>query len=285
MAAHHGALDNEPRDGVMSDELRSIVMSGLALLSAGANVIMQLSRLPVGRGVVESRVESGSLTKHPLKRTRTTLAYIVIALFGTEHEREVLRREVNRQHRQVFADEKSELDYRAFDPELQLWVGACMYRGFEDATRFLYGEQSDDLLAEMYRHSARFVTTLQVPQNNWPEDRAAFERYWNGQLGHIKTDESTRSYLNSLAALEFLPAPIPRVLGPIHRFVTSGFLDQPFRDELGLSWSPRRNRAFLRLAGVLARVNRHLPPPVREFPWNLVLWETRRRIRQGRPIV
>lgn len=269
----------------MSEELRAIAMSGFALLLAGANVIMQLSRLPVGRGVVESRVTSGALTKHPLKRTRTTLAYVVIALYGTEDERAVLRREVNRQHRHVVADADSEIAYRATDPKLQLWVGACMYRGFEDAVRMLYGDQSEGLLDEMYRHSARFVTTLQVSDRDWPESRADFARYWERELAQVKTDWQTRAYLNALANLEFLPGPIPRVLGPVHRFMTTGFLDQRFRDELGMRWGPRRNDAFLLATRVLARMNRHLPGPVRAFPWNAVLWETRRRIRRGRPIV
>ena len=61
--------------------MRSL-MSGMALAAAAANVVMQLSRLPVGHGVVESTVESGRLDKHPIKRTRTTLSYLMIALGG-----------------------------------------------------------------------------------------------------------------------------------------------------------------------------------------------------------
>ncbi len=53
------------------------LMNGLALAPAGANVVMQLSRRAVGRGVAESRVVSGALTVRPMKRTRTTLGYIV----------------------------------------------------------------------------------------------------------------------------------------------------------------------------------------------------------------
>jgi len=45
---------------------------------------MQLSMLPVGRGVYESTVDSGALHRHPVKRTRTTLGYVMIAMFGTD---------------------------------------------------------------------------------------------------------------------------------------------------------------------------------------------------------
>ena len=36
---------------------RRRLISGLALAPAGANVIMQLSRLPIGRAVAESKIE------------------------------------------------------------------------------------------------------------------------------------------------------------------------------------------------------------------------------------
>ena len=63
------------------------LLSGLALAAGGANVIMQLSRLPVGHGVATSTVESGRVDVHPIKRLRTTVSYLVIAMLGTPAER------------------------------------------------------------------------------------------------------------------------------------------------------------------------------------------------------
>jgi len=56
----------------------------LSLAPAGANVVMAALRLPMVTGVAESRVETGALTKHPIKGApRTiTLAYILVALLG-----------------------------------------------------------------------------------------------------------------------------------------------------------------------------------------------------------
>jgi uncharacterized protein (DUF2236 family) len=163
-------------------------MSGLSLALGGANVIMQLARPGVGSGVVESTVESGSLHQHPIKRTRTTLGYIVIALYGTDQERLVMRREVDRQHRSVRSSDDSPVVYSAFDPELQLWVAACMYRGLEDAVNLLHRSIAASTLEGLYLRSSRFATTLQVPSSMWPTDRAAFERYW---------DESRRRFAGS----------------------------------------------------------------------------------------
>ncbi|KAB2586677.1 hypothetical protein BS297_04045, partial [Rhodococcus erythropolis] len=107
-------------------------MSGLGLLAAGANVIMQLARPAVGYGVYESKVETGRLDRHPVKRTRTTLTYLAVASLATDEEKKLYRRAVNGSHKHVRSDENSAVEYNAFDPELQLWVAACLYRGFED---------------------------------------------------------------------------------------------------------------------------------------------------------
>ena len=39
------------------------------------------------------------------------------------------------------------------------------------------------------------------------------------------------------------------------------------------------------LVAVVAAVVRRLPPALRQFPFNALLWDLRRRIRTGRPLV
>ena len=67
--------------------------------------------------------------------------------------------------------------------------------------------------------------------------------------------------------------------------ITTGFLPQRFRDEMGFSWDAVRQRRFDRLMAVVAAVNSMLPRVVRQFPFNLVLWDLDRRIRTRRPLV
>ncbi|WP_448222861.1 oxygenase MpaB family protein [Gordonia iterans] len=71
------------RDELDHVETSDIDMVGPALLAGTANVIMQLSVPAVGYGVYESKVESGNVLKHPVKRTRTTLTYLAVAARGT----------------------------------------------------------------------------------------------------------------------------------------------------------------------------------------------------------
>lgn len=267
------------------EELRRLAMNGMGLSLGVANVIMQLSRLPIGHGVAESKVESGSLHAHPLKRFRTTIAYIAVALYGTDGERAAMAREVGRQHRLVRSSPGDPVAYNAFDPELQLWVAACMYRGLVDAVRLFQGEPSEHELDVLYRASARFATTLQVPPERWPADRVAFDRYFTAELERIETDEVTRTFLLGLASLDFLPRWVARWLGPAHRFLTIGFLPPAFRDVLGLSWSDRQDRRFRVVIRCARALWRRVPRFAKELPFNWVLFDTRRRIRTGRAIV
>jgi uncharacterized protein (DUF2236 family) len=246
---------------------------------------MQLSRLPIGHAVAESKVESGSLRHHPLKRTRTTLAFIMVALFGTDEERAVMRREINAQHRLVHSDVDDVVAYDALDPELQLWVAACMFRGVVDIVTLLYGPVNDEGFSDLLARSAAFATTLQVHPSRWPSDREGFETYWAGALLDVHMDDVTRGYLQRLASLDFLPAPLSRLLGPTHRFLTVGFLPSPFREELGLPWSSRHQARFERITARAALVNQVLPRPIREFPWNLIEYDTHRRIARGRAVL
>ncbi|NIH79860.1 oxygenase MpaB family protein [Amycolatopsis viridis] len=257
---------------------------GAGLLAGSANVIMQLAHPSVGHGVVESRVARGNLYRHPVKRSRTTVTYLAVAALGTEEERRAYRRAVNAAHAGVRSTAASPVPYHACDPELQLWVAACLYRGFEDVHEAFLGPLADPD-GEIYRSSAVLGTTLQVRQDMWPPDRAAFEEYWRTAVEQISIDPVVREYLMGIAELKFLPEVVSRALGPVHRFVTTGFLPARFRDEMQLGWTPRDQRRFDRLCRVVALAVRLSPPPVRAFPFNVCLWDLRRRLRTGRPLV
>lgn len=260
-------------------------LSGIGLAAAGANVIMQLSLLPVGHGVAESRVESGRVDMHPIKRARTTLAYLAVALLGTEGERQAMRREVDRQHREARSLPGDPVRYNAFDTDLQLWVAACLYKGTQDIERVAGIHRTEEEAERIYRYCARLGTTLQVRPEQWPADRAAFEAWWDAKLDEIEMDDLTRHYLQGIATAEFLGRPWSTLLGPLAQLQAVGFLAERFRAELGLPWTDRHQRAFDTMMKTWGAVDRRLPGPIRRFPFNAYLWDTRRRIRRGTPIV
>jgi uncharacterized protein (DUF2236 family) len=259
--------------------------AGFGLMAGGANVIMQLSRLPVGHGVVESTVESGQVFRHPIKRLRTTVTYLTVALEGTDAERAAFREAVDGQHRQVKSTPQSPVRYNAFDPNLQLWVAACLYKGVEDLIKYLFPDASEASRDEIYRECERLATTLQVPARMWPADRDEFERYWKEGVAQIEVDDTVRTYLDKIARVAFLPRPISFLLGPYNKFVTIGFLPPEFRAQMHYRWTPAQQRRFDRLVAAMARLSRLLPAPIRNFPNNAYMWDFRRRISAGRPLV
>jgi uncharacterized protein (DUF2236 family) len=248
-------------------------------------VVMQLANPAVGHGVVESTVEAGQLFRHPLKRTRTTLTYLAVALLGDETDRVRYRRAVDRSHAAVRSGPDSPLPYNAFDRQLQLWVAACLYRGLEDIHVRLHGPLDAAAADALYRRSASLGTTLQVRDEDWPPDRSSFERYWQEGLRRACIDPTVRGHLDIVVTLRYLPRPVAAVLGRANRFVTTGFLPEELRHQMGYPWSAADARRFERAMGVVFALGRVLPGPVRRVPFNVLLADSRRRHRQGRPLV
>jgi uncharacterized protein (DUF2236 family) len=266
-------------------DLRPYLSILAGVLAGPANVVMQLSRPEVGHGVVDSPVPSGSFMHRPLKRARTTFTYLAVALLGTEADRRAFARAVDGQHRQVRSARSSPLRYNAMDPELQLWVAACLAYGLIDVTERIRGPLDAEVVDRLYAHAARFGTTLQVREEMWPATREEFGRYWERGLASAGLDEPVRDYLLRLVRLEPLPVPLRLLLAPGVAFWTAGFLPPELRRDLGMAWSSADQRRFERRLGRLARLEALLPVWVRAAPFELLLADVRWRRRLGRPLV
>jgi uncharacterized protein (DUF2236 family) len=264
-------------------------MLGVGLLAGGANVVMQLSRPGVGRGVVESRVESGRIDRHPIKRARTTFTYLAVSVNGTAEQQAAYRRAVNGAHAQVYSTDESPVSYNAFDPELQMWVGACMYKGVVDIYKIFVGEIDDQVADQLFDEGIALGTMLQVPREMWPANQAAFDRYWDESMAQVHIDDEVRDFLWPIAAGRVrgvkLPALVQRRLDDFNLLITGGFLPQRFRDEMALDWDAEKQRRFDRLMRRIRFVNDLLPTVVRQFPFNWMLKDLDWRIRTGRSLV
>jgi uncharacterized protein (DUF2236 family) len=269
---------------VIPGSARELVL-GPVVLSATANVVMELSWPGVGHGVAESRVDSGNVMLHPLHRFRTTTAYLAVALLGTDEERVAYRRAVGRSHAPVHAPAGSPVDYDAFDPELQRWVALCLYRAFEDTWGLLAGEPGMRLPDAVYRECATLGTTLQMRPEQWPADRDAFDDAWDDGLRHVRMDEPVRAYVHRLLRGDFLPAPVRAATAPTRTFWTTGFLHEPFRSLLGLDWSRDDQRRFEMRLRRLGAVLHRLPAPLKQAPYSTTLTDLRVRRALGRPLV
>ncbi|MBU3749774.1 MAG: DUF2236 domain-containing protein [Mycobacterium sp.] len=282
--ANRGLLQRLTRSATVDDGV-----PGIALLAGPANVIMQLSHPGVGYGVKESRVESGRIDRHPIKRARTTFTYLAVATRGNPQQQKAYRKAVTQAHAQVVSTDESPVKYNALDPELQLWVAACLYKGGVDVRRTFVGEMDDETADQHYRDSMALGTMLQMRPDMWPADRAAFDKYWQKQLEQIHIDDTIREFLYPIAVARMnglqLPAPLQNINESLARLITTGFLPQRFRDEMKLPWNTARQREFDALMATIRLGNGLAPSFVRNFPFNLLLQDVNWRMRTGRPLV
>ncbi|MDT5218736.1 MAG: hypothetical protein QOF15_841, partial [Mycobacterium sp.] len=175
-----------------------------AFAAGAANVVMQLSRPGVGHGVVESKVDSGNLLKHPWKRARTTFQYLAVAVFGSPQDRAAFREAVDGAHRHVQSTAESPVRYNAFDRDLQMWVAACLYVGLEDTYLLLRGPMNEEQAEAFYRSAATLGTTLQVREDQWPPTRKAFDDYWIEACQQVEIGGAVGGYLLELIDLRMI---------------------------------------------------------------------------------
>ncbi|HET7736411.1 MAG TPA: oxygenase MpaB family protein [Nocardioidaceae bacterium] len=261
-------------------------MDGIAAFIAGpANVILQLGHPAVGHGVVTKPRPEGSVMKHPFKRLRTTFSYLAVAMIGDEQDTRAMREAVNFSHRGVRSDPGSTPTFNAFDPRLQLWVAGCIYWGYVDSLEKLRGPIDDQTKDRIYRESVRFGTTLQMPAEMWPATRSEFDAYFQAGLDEIHFDPIVRDYLLKLLRFKQLHPVMRLGAGQFMTWSNTGFLPPEVRRALGLEWSGRDDLLFTLLMRSIGFGYKVLPRPARNFPFNFFLWDVRRRVRTGRPIV
>jgi uncharacterized protein (DUF2236 family) len=189
----------------------------------------------------------------------------------------------------VYSTDESPVSYNAFDPSLQMWVGACMYKGVLDIYKIFVGEVDDEAAAQLFEEGISLGTMLQVPREMWPADQAAFDRYWEESMAEVHIGDAVRDFLWPIAAGRIrgarLPVSVQRKLDDLNLLITGGFLPQRFRDEMRLEWDDDKQRRFDRLMRRIRSVNNVLPRVLREFPFNWMLRDLDWRIRTGRPLV
>ncbi len=252
---------------------------------AAANVAMQMMNPGVGHGVVESTVDTGALMKRPWKRARTTTQYLAVALLGTPHEIDSFREAVNSVHRHVKSKPGAAVKYNAFNRDLQLWVAACLFVGFEDSYQLLNGALPANHAESFYQSAAVLATSLQVPRDMWPATRVDFDEYWIRACAELSLDETVHAYVDDLLHLRMINLPMRLVFGRLLQFLTAGYLAPYFREQMGVRWSAADQRRFDNLFAFVGFVNRFIPRFLRFSGSHALMMDLRHRIHAGKPIL
>lgn len=260
--------------------------------SAVANIVMQLSLPPVGEGVSESRVVSGSPRRRPIKRGRTTLQYLALAVMGSERDRDAMREAVAEVHRAVISTTSSPVRYSGNARDLQLWVAACLFRYFLDQNTFEYGPLTEDQLDVLVRAGAPLATGVNVPVSDWPDSWQAYQGYWESMLPKLSISAEVRRDFESLADLSFLAESwgvfgrfISGVLGRPYHWFTRASLPEHFRELMGWTWTSADQKRFDRILVLLRVIDRVLNPWATQLIYRLYVVGFRVRRRFGMPVL
>ena len=284
MSQNGQRMSREEMDSLDSSVFaRSLLSMGRTMSTS--NVIMQLANPAVGYGVARSKVENGRLDRHPIKRARTTGAYLAVAVFGNADDRSRFRQAVNRQHVQVRSDDDSPVPYNAMNIDLQLWVAACLYFGWEDIYERVHGPLTGELREVFYQQGKVCGTTLQMPAEAWPADRDAFTEYWDQQTATISISDEVREFLLGIANFDYAHPAIKKRYGPVKYRRTIGYLPQPFREALRVPWTQADQEWFDDYVEKLVKKERRTPLWLSQLGFRLLLWDARMRSRLGRPLV
>lgn len=234
---------------------------------AGATVAWQMARPGVGRGVA---AHSRTL-EQPLERLHGTMAYVYAVTLGTDEDRQRIARHVNRAHRPVKGD-----GYSAFDPDLQLWVAATLYRGAIDVHALFAGPLAGPAREALYREAWAFGRTLQVRDAQWPVDADAFEHWWAAQAERLSVDAEVRAYMQAVLQGGNTPWYLRAGL-PLQRLVTRGLLPPRLRELFDLPWNARDERHWQRFRRWAPRIYWATPRVLRHWPARYFLGRLRSR--------
>jgi uncharacterized protein (DUF2236 family) len=175
-----------------------------ALLVAGVRALLQQSLHPV---VAEGFRELSAYRDQPWRRLTRTAEFVGLVTFATTEEARVAARRVRSGHARQWRDARTGRVRRLDDPDLQLWVHACMVDSFLDTAvrsglRLSPAEQ-DRYVAEQ----VRFAALIGLEETTVPADRAALDEYVAARLPDLRL---TPAAIDAVALLVAMPLP-PRV--------------------------------------------------------------------------
>lgn len=254
--------------------LADVGAEAVLIAGGGRAILLQIADPAIAAGVARH----SDFAHRPLDRLNGTLMFVYALGFGTPEDRARVVTRVNRAHGPVRSAGRDSAEgasgdslpgstpaYSAFDPTLQLWVAATLYETATVLYSDVFGALDDESAEQIYREYAVLGTALQMPVELWPEDRAAFERYWDERMSSLTVTDDARRVAHDL--LHPVAGPLLlRASMPLARLITAGLLDERLRREFGLDWSPLRQKRFDRVMAVIRAVWPRLPRRLRHWP-------------------
>jgi uncharacterized protein (DUF2236 family) len=242
---------------------------GVLMVGGGAALILQVAHPLVAAGVAEH----SNYREDPWGRLYRTLDLTTKIVFGdtqTAEEAAERIRNVHQRVKGVTAEDGGRYPkgtpYDANDPELLMWVHATLVHTALDVYQRYVGPLTIAEQRHYYEEQKTLAEAVGVPRDRMPEDLAAFNDYFNDMVesDRIAVTDALRDVVDATLRpdLPFVARPLVEAVG----VATVGLLPPRLRDELGMPWSPTRERLLEASRVALSRVIPVLPSLLRDFP-------------------
>ena len=229
----------------------------MTVLFGGARALLMHAAHPL---VAAGARQTSMYQRDPWARLIRTLQLQSTMTFGTKAEADEAAGRINKLHFKVNGiDPVTGERYDAVDPDLLLWVHACLEVSsiyfFERTVRRLSEEERD----RYHRENLLAADLMLLPRQKVPNTFAGLEGYVAGVV------DSNRLVMTDVAAnvAEIIrQGPVPTVFKPLWgfiRFAAFGTLPQRLRDLYGVRWTPARQRWLDANLRMLGRVRPFLP--------------------------
>ena len=236
---------------------RRVNRENILLLGGGRALLMQLAHPKVAAGVDEH----SDFRAHPIRRLRRTIRMTMAIVFGDRETALAAARGVNQAHSKVRGP-----GYHALDPDLLLWV----YATLADTALVTYEAFVQPLLRherdEFHEEFKLLGELLGIPHDRFPNTVHEFDAYLEQMVsdGTVRVDARSRELAQQIMRSPARLVPDP-VMIPLN-LITTGLLSPALREQYGLRWGPRQQRAYRLALRVVPRVIALTPPLLRVWP-------------------
>lgn len=249
----------------------------VTVLFGGARAVLMQAAHPL---VIAGARETGFYERNPWKRLQRTLILTYTITFGTKREALAAAERINEVHARVKGiDPVTGLPYDGLDPELLLWVHACLVDSallFEELT---VGELDERGRQRFHEEQMLAAQLVRVPREIIPPTVPALRSYLDGVMdsGILRVTDAARRVADL-----FIDPPREAEWRPVLRGVSRlafATLPEPLRDLYGIRLGTPK-RVAMNATFAATRLLRPLLPSRYRYlaPYNA--WRLERR---GKP--
>lgn len=236
----------------------------VAVLFGGARALLMQAAHPL---VVAGARQTGFYERNPWKRLERTLSLQYTITFGTEAEALAAAARINRVHREVHGvDPITGHEYDARDPDLLLWVHACLVDSSLLFERLAVGRLDDAGRERFHHEQMRGAELLGLDRSRIPPTVPELRRYVDG----VVASDTLLVTPDALAVADLIRHPPPEVpwRPVLWQVAWWAFATLPvtLRSAYGVRWSPAKE---VRLRGSIRTLK--LVRPLIPYRWREIL--------------